>query len=199
MGRRGRAASWLADDRWRLVMLTVGSCGAVACGAVAVLSFIPAAPVAPTTVLAVLFVGVFPAHLRTIAALNEWSGRRRSPTGPGTLVPARSPEPSQLPRSELGERFWWVGIVLFFAFVSFFSAMNTLQDGSPTVVHGLYFLDDHGSLTRISYHAYVQAMAAQERIFAAFSCFFYSLAVAANGRPRDAAPRPSGDQLPAGD
>lgn len=198
MGRRRRAASWLADERWRLVMLTASSCGAVACGVVAVLSFIAAVPVVPTTVLVVLFVGIFPAHLRTIAALNEWSARRRSPIGPGTSVPARSPKPSQLPRSELAERFWWVGIVAFFVFVSFFSAMNTLQDGSPTVVHGSYFLDNHGSLTHISYHAYVQAMAAQERIFAAFSCFFYSLAVAANGRPRDAAPRPSGDQLPAG-
>jgi hypothetical protein len=199
MGRRRRAASWLADDRWRLVMLTASSCGAVACGTVAVLSFIPAVPVAPTTMLVVLFAGIFPAHLRTIAALNEWSPRRRSPIGPGTSVPARSPKPSQLPRSELAERFWWVGLVLFFVFVSFFSAMGTLQDGNPTVVHGLYFLDDHGSLTRISYHAYVRAMAAQERIWAAFLCFFYSLAVAANGRLRDAAPSPSGVQLPAGD
>lgn len=60
------------------------------------------------------------------------------------------------------------------------SAFGDLR-GQPTILHGGYFLDDHGSLIQISHDVYERALAAQERLFTSGACVFYCFAAVVNG------------------
>jgi hypothetical protein len=181
---QGGPAPRLADERWRRVVLVASTCGAAACGSLALLSFFPSVLQAPTAVLIVLAIGIFPVHLRTVLVLNR---RRRAQAlrraGNSAQDSSSGSSPGGLLGTEAAGRFRWLGLVVAFAAVSFFTAFVSLQ-GEPTIVHGSYFLNDHGSLIRVSYDAYRRAVAAQARIFTAIPCVSYSAAAAVSSRPR---------------
>lgn len=159
-------ASAPARNRWRQAALAASVAGAAACTTVVVLSFLPFVPPLPAAVSFVLFAGLFPVHARSAILL-----RRRRIASASARAAA----------SALAERYWWLWLAGLLAAVSFFTALPSLQ-GQPTIVHGAYFLDDHGSLIPVSHGAYVRALDAQERLFTGIACVFYAVGAAVNGR-----------------
>ena len=79
----------------------------------------------------------------------------------------------------LAEQYWWAWLVNGAAIVCMVTAFAGLR-GQPTTVHSGYFLDNHGSLIRVSHDAYVHALAAQERLFTSVACTLYCFAAIIN-------------------
>jgi hypothetical protein len=100
---------------------------------------------------------------------DRW--RRRHERGAGKQVFA-----------DIMKRNPWVLMIGVLAGIAFVSAIPTLQ-GQPSVPHGHYFENDHGSLIPVSYHAYERALVAQQHVLTAVPCVFYALGVAVNRRP----------------
>lgn len=160
-------------ERWRRASFAVGVVGASASALVAMLSFAPVVPPLPGAIWGILFAGTFPLHARTVLVLR----RRQGSLAQGLAGAAGSD-------FDVARRYWWLGPACGLAVVTFLTSIPSLR-GQPTIVHGGFFLDDHGSLIRVSHDAYLQALAAQERLFTGISCAFYSFAVAINHRGGD--------------
>ena len=72
----------------------------------------------------------------------------------------------------------WIGLVLIFALVSFFSAMAQLP-GQPEKSGGQYWFNNHGSLEPTDRAGYERGLRAQERIFTAIPAVFYAASIIA--------------------
>ena len=52
-------------------------------------------------------------------------------------------------------------------------------------MNGSYFLNEHGELISVSYHAYQRALAAEGRVFTSIPAAFYAVGVAFNVNPAE--------------
>jgi hypothetical protein len=127
-------------------------------------TLLPSAPVIPQWTVFALFPGIFAVHLWSVRLL------RRVPTR-STLVATLRQRPTVV-RIAFGALFvgaWVVGLV------------SILQiGGAPTVVHGQYFLNDHGTLIPVTYNGYRHALVLQQRIFTSIPGAFYALGIVMN-------------------
>ena len=152
----------------------VASVAGASAGAAMVLSFLPVVPPLPLGAWLALFAGVF-----LVFPVSIVSARRSGRARPVWRADA----------AELARRYWWLGLAGIVTMVAFVTSLPGLQ-GQPTIVHGAYFLDDHGSLIRVSHDTYIRALAATERWFAGIACALYCLAAAishAAGHPSSSA------------
>jgi len=142
-------------------VLVASVIGASACAVVVLCSFLPVVPPLPPGAWLPLFVGIFAVFPVPIIA------SRRSALRP--LLGADT--------QELARRYWWLGLAGLVTMIAFITSVPSLQ-GQPTIVHGGYFLDDHGTLIRVSHDTYLRALAANERFFTGIACSFYAAAAA---------------------
>jgi hypothetical protein len=76
----------------------------------------------------------------------------------------------------------WIMPALALFLVCFVSGIVQLGHGVPEVIHGAYYQDSHGTLTRVSHDTYVWAFRAAARMFGGGGCVGY---VFAAGRHAD--------------
>jgi hypothetical protein len=127
----------------------ISTAGAIACAVLSLLSSVPVRPV-PMAIWAWLFIGVFPS---SIVLLNrngqsQWTGNR-------ALKPAFA-----------------------FAIVCFISGFVQLAHGVPEIIHGAYYQDSHGTLTRVSHGIYLWSLRAEARMAGGAAFLFYVAAAA---------------------
>jgi hypothetical protein len=146
-----------AGEGWRrrlslvvsVACFTVSAAGAVACFVICLVSSVPVPPV-PVVIWASLFGGLFPLNLLGLL----WNGRSR-------LTPNR-----------------WLMAAFALAVICFVSGFVQLSvaHGQPEVIHGAYYTDTHGTLTRVSHDTYLWAARAAARMFSGGACLFYVVA-----------------------
>jgi hypothetical protein len=117
------------------------------------MSYVPVPPV-PLVIWAPLVIGVFPSLVVGIV-LN------RNEESPST-----------------GNRWFTraAAIALALALVSFISGFVQLGHGVPQFIHGAYYQDSHGTLTRVSHDTYLWAARAEARMAGGVACLFYLVA-----------------------
>jgi hypothetical protein len=176
-------------DRLRLLALGASVVGFAACAVVVLLSFIRAVPPSPPALWVVLFIGIFPLHLRSVVV-----HKRNADRPPGSKIRIRKKRgritaPERVPSRTEGSTatsllYLAVGLVIILAAVAFLSARSSLGGGATTV-NGSYFLNDHGELIPVSYHAYERALAAEGRVFTSIPAAFYAVGIAFNASPAE--------------
>lgn len=145
------------EEGWRrrlslvisVALFAISTAGAIACVAICLLSSVPVPPV-PVVIWASLFVGVFP--LTLIPVLLHRNGV-----------------------SQWFENRWlWPAFAL--AVICFLSGLVQSAHGQPEIIHGAYYEDSHGTLTRVSHETYLWAARATARMFSGGACLFYVFA-----------------------
>jgi hypothetical protein len=130
---------------------------------IAVTTFLPGAPLVPQALPLLLFPGVFVVHFRSVMVLaGEGKPDLR------TLL-RRVPRTVSLAFVVLFFGCWLVGI----------DAIAQIG-GQPTLSHGQYFLNDHGSMIAVSHSVYLHAVVLEQRIFTLIPAVFYALGVLVN-------------------
>ena len=147
---------------------------------IALTTFLPNAPVVPTALVFLLFPGVFIVHLRSVAVLrsNRDRSKRRGRPRLGELL-APFPARARLAFFVLFGVGWLVAI----------TSISHVR-GQPTQIHGVYYLNDHGTAITVTHREYLHAVVLTQRIFTMIPAVFYALAVIVNWpwQPRPAAP-----------
>jgi len=151
---RGKSGSDVGAGPRRLGLVISVACfalstaGAIACAVICLLSSVPVAPV-PAVIWAPLVIGVFPLGIGVLNrnAQSRWTENR-------WLTRATAVA-------------WAV------ALISFVSGFVQLAHGVPEVIHGTYYGDNHGTLTRVSHDTYLRAARAEARMASGVAYLFY--------------------------
>jgi hypothetical protein len=142
----------------------ISAAAAIACAVICLLSSVPVPPV-PVVIWASLFVGLFPMVLLSRFHRNGLSGLTRNR---------------------------WLDAAFIFALICFVSGFVQLgvAGGQPEIIHGAYYVDNHGTLTRVSHDTYLWAARAGARMFSGGACLAYVVAaVGYSDRWLDSPPR----------
>jgi hypothetical protein len=154
----------LRKQRFGEIVLVVSIVGLAAELAVAVTTLLPSAPVVADWIVFALFPPIFFVHLRSVQVLR--AGRARSSVG---AVLRDRPTAVRVAFCALFITAWVIAL-----------GSITHLAGQPTVVHGKYFLNDHGDLMPVTYNGYRHAVVLQQRIFTLIPGVFYALGIVIN-------------------
>jgi hypothetical protein len=164
-----------AGERWQLFAISMA--GSIACFVIGLLSYVPAVAPVPVLVWGLLLAGSVLMCVAT-AILKHKTERQRG-----------NVEVNAYLRLLVNGMAWWLRLVIVLAIA--FMVTGVLQMGGwPRIVHGAYYLSNHGKLTRVSHFTYLRAASAMARLFCGWAFLFYSIA-AARALPGDAPPGPS--------
>jgi hypothetical protein len=143
------AGLWRLGRVLNLAGFVISTAVAIACAVICLLSSVPVPPV-PVVIWGSLFGGLFPLTLLTFLSHRN------------------------------GQSQWtlslWLKLALALFLVCFLSGIVQLGHGQPEVIHGAYYQDSHGTLTRVSYDTYLWAARAAARMFSGGACLFYVVA-----------------------
>jgi hypothetical protein len=161
---------------WRRLALAVSVAGFGVDTAWALSTFAATKPFLPLWPLILLFVGIFPVHLRTVMGLIRHSGGGSGRFTRGRLLSSykRMPRAWRVLASVLFGGLWAIAV----------TALWSLRNGGPDVVNGQFFANNHGSLTPISRAAFHHLQLAEQRLFSAVPAAFYLVGALYNGTTR---------------
>ncbi|HTY95904.1 MAG TPA: hypothetical protein VMB91_02605 [Solirubrobacteraceae bacterium] len=170
--------------RLRGCLLLIAVIGLAASVFVALSTFLPGAPVVSTSIV---FVLVPLALLLNLRSAWVWAHLRRLD---GTRLRGLSRLPG-VPRLATRACGAWFVLAATVAFIAI-----TETKGQPTAVRGRYYLNEHGSYTRVSHTAYLHAQMLELRISSLIASVFFAFAVLANlpsvGRALGEVPKSAG-------
>ena len=150
-----------AGWRWLSLVISaacfvISAAGAIASVVICLLSSVPVPPV-PRVIWLSLVIGVFTLGIGTLNRNGQsWTENR------------------WLTRA--------MAIAFAVALISFLSGFVQLAHGQPEIIHGAYYGDNHGTLTRVSHDTYLWAARAEARMFSGGASAFYVFAVGRYGK-----------------